>query len=234
MPWCSKELCVLRNNTRRAFKCCSVHKSLANRVLYTEQKASYQRELRRAKRRSWDQFVAAEPDSKKMFAALRTLSGKSAAIPLSSEMTIDGTITANPPAMLKGCVGHFFPAESPSLPMHSLLVEHLNDESHLQSATPPLVTDWELSTSFDSLNRNAAAGIDGLSAAILRACFPVIKLHLLFIMNSCFELSYFPDAWRSSKVLIIGKPNKPSYDRLNSFRPISLINSFAKILEKII
>jgi hypothetical protein len=53
-------------------------------------------------------------------------------------------------------------------------------------------------------------------------------------MNSCFQLSFFPDAWRSSKVLIIGKPNKPSYDSLNSFRPISLINNFAKILEKII
>ncbi len=64
--------------------------------------------------------MAAEPDSKKMFSALRTLSGKSAAIPLPSEMTIDGTITADPPAMLKGCAGHFFPAESPSLPMHSL------------------------------------------------------------------------------------------------------------------
>lgn len=80
MPWWSKELCALRNNTRRAFKCWSVQKSLANRILYTEQKASYQRELRRAKRRSWEQFVNSEPDSKKMFSALRTLSGKSATI----------------------------------------------------------------------------------------------------------------------------------------------------------
>ena len=112
--------------------------------------------------------MAAEPDSKKMFSALRTLSGKSAAIPLPSELTIDGTITADPPAMLEGCADHFFPAESPSLPMHSLLVEHLNDRYHLQSAPPPLVTDWELSTAFDSLNHNAAAGIDGISAAILR------------------------------------------------------------------
>ena len=118
--------------------------------------------------------------------------------------------------------------------MHSLLVEHLNDESHHQFAPPPVVRDWELSTAFESLNHNAAAGIDGLSSAILRSCFPVIKFHLIFIMNSCFQLSYFPDAWRSSKVLIIGSPNKPSYVSLNSFRPISLINNFAKILEKII
>ena len=116
--------------------------------------------------------------------------------------------------------------------MYSLLVEHLNDEYHHQSAPPPVVTDWELSIAFDSLNHNAAAAIDGLSAAILRTCFSVIKFHLLFIMNSCFQLSYFPDAWRSSKVLIIGKPNKPSYDSLKSFRPINLINNFAKILEK--
>jgi hypothetical protein len=53
-----------------------------------------------------------------VFFALRTLYGKSAAIPLPSEMTIDGTITADPPAMLKGCADHLFPAESTSLPMH--------------------------------------------------------------------------------------------------------------------
>ena len=228
-----KTLCSEKQHQNQ-FKCWSVQKSLTNRVLYNEQKAIYQRELRRAKRRSWEQVVAAEPDSKKMFSALRTLSGKSAAVPLPSELTIDGTITVNPPAMLKGCADHFFPAESPSLPMYSLLVEHLNDEYHHQSAPPPVVTDWELSIAFDSLNHNAAAPIDGLSAAILRTCFSVIKFHLLFIMNSCFQLSYFPDAWRSSKVLIIGKPNKPSYDSLKSFCPINLINNFAKILEKII
>jgi hypothetical protein len=53
-------------------------------------------------------------------------------------------------------------------------------------------------------------------------------------MNACFSLSHFPSCWKVAKVTIIGKPNKPAYDTLNSFRPISLVNTFAKILEKLI
>jgi hypothetical protein len=47
-------------------------------------------------------------------------------------------------------------------------------------------------------------------------------------------LSFFPDKWKISKVIIIGKPNKQSYSEMQSFRPISLASSFSKILEKII
>jgi hypothetical protein len=53
-------------------------------------------------------------------------------------------------------------------------------------------------------------------------------------MIACFSLSYFPNCWKVAKVTIIGKPNKSSYDTLNSFRPISLVNTFSKILEKLI
>jgi hypothetical protein len=61
-----------------------------------------------------------------------------------------------------------------------------------------------------------------------------IIVQLLFIMNACFSLSHFPSCWKVAKVTIIGKPNKPAYDTLNSFQPISLVNTFAKILEKLI
>lgn len=40
--------------------------------------------------------------------------------------------------------------------------------------------------------------------------------------------------WKAAKVVIIGKPNKPAYDSLNIFRPISVVNTLAKVLEKLI
>jgi hypothetical protein len=53
-------------------------------------------------------------------------------------------------------------------------------------------------------------------------------------MNACFSLSYFLTCWKAAKVVIIGKPNKPAYDSLNIFRPISVGNNLAKVLEKLI
>lgn len=50
---------------------------------------------------------------------------------------------------------------------------------------PPPVTSWEVSGAIDSLNPKATPGHDGLSMVIVKECYPVIKLHLLFILNVC-------------------------------------------------
>jgi hypothetical protein len=90
------------------------------------------------------------------------------------------------------------------------------------------------SSAITSINYKAAPRSDGLSAAIIKECYPVLKVRLIFIVRECVRLQIFPQAWKSSKVLIIGKPNKPSYHTLDSFRPISLVDNVAKVLEKIV
>ena len=47
-------------------------------------------------------------------------------------------------------------------------------------------------------------------------------------------LQFFPSSWKTARVVIIGKPNKPTYESLSSLRSISLVNGFANILEKIV
>ena len=61
------------------------------------------------------------------------------------------------------------------------------------------------------------------------------KAVLLFtrIINSCLRIGYSPTKWNQAKVIPIHQPAKPSY-LLNSYRPISLLNSFSKITEKVI
>jgi hypothetical protein len=46
-------------------------------------------------------------------------------------------------------------------------------------------------------------------------------------------LGYFPTIWKVAKVIPIDKPNKPPSD-VNSYRPISLLSSLSKLLERII
>lgn len=47
------------------------------------------------------------------------------------------------------------------------------------------------------------------------------------------RLLYFPKIWKNSKIIPIKKPNKPDNCPL-SYRPISLLSSLSKILEKVI
>jgi hypothetical protein len=235
MPWWSTELCAMRNKTRLAFKLWSVLKTPEHRGSYSRCKADYQRELRRAKSLSWQQMCSANPSGPELFSTLKLFAGKSNSVALPPSITVNGEIISDPGTVIDSCASHLFPREPPSLPSHTLVVDFVSEAILGQSdTTPPPVTSWEVTTAIDSLNSKAAPGQDGLSMAIVKECFPSIKLHLLFIFNACFNLQYFPDCWKTAKVAIIGKPNKPDYDSLNSFRPISLVNNLAKILEKII
>jgi hypothetical protein len=128
--------------------------------------------------------------------------------------------------ILKQSALHFFPTEPLSLPSHLLVESFVDDVVSVPSVIEgPPVTVEELDAALDSINYKAAG--DGLSAAIIKKCFPVLKAHLLFIVREGVRLQFFPQAWKTSKVLIVGKPNKPSYDALGSFRPISLVNNLA-------
>ena len=53
------------------------------------------------------------------------------------------------------------------------------------------------------------------------------------IYNSAFRLGYYPLLWKHAKVLPIPKINKKP-NLLESYRPISLLPTLAKILDKII
>jgi len=57
---------------------------------------------------------------------------------------------------------------------------------------------------------------------------------IIYIANTCIELGYWPLHFKRSTTVIIPKPNKKSYDTLKSFRPIILLNTMGKLIEKVI
>ena len=58
--------------------------------------------------------------------------------------------------------------------------------------------------------------------------------NIISIANTCFDLSHWPNHFKKSTTIVIPKPNKPSYDSLKSFRPIVLLNTLGKLIEKVI
>ena len=54
------------------------------------------------------------------------------------------------------------------------------------------------------------------------------------IADACINLGYWPDYFKISTTIVIPKPNKQSYDNPKAFRPIVLLNTLSKLIEKVI
>ncbi|KAI5704617.1 hypothetical protein M8J75_007284 [Diaphorina citri] len=82
-----------------------------------------------------------------------------------------------------------------------------------------------------SLKNKKAPGEDKIQGIVIKNLPLNITNILLDIYNSCLHHNYFPQAWKNSNVVPIFKPNKDKQDP-SSYRPISLLALFGKMLEK--
>jgi len=89
----------------------------------------------------------------------------------------------------------------------------------------------ELREVVHSLKPSKSCVGNSLSSSLLGACFDHIALPLLYICDLSFKLGVFPDKLKLSRVIPIFK--KGSKDCVSNYRPISITNPIAKVLEKL-
>ena len=59
-------------------------------------------------------------------------------------------------------------------------------------------------------------------------------VNIINITDSCINLKHWPNYFKCSSTVIIPKPNKTMYDQPKASRPIVLLNTLGKLIEKII
>ena len=94
------------------------------------------------------------------------------------------------------------------------------------------VTLPELSRCIRKMNVSGACGLDGVPLPAVINCFAVIGPHLLRIVNMSVRSGVFPDRWKAACVVPIPKSGDP--DSPSNNRPISLLSTLSKILEKVV
>ncbi|KAL4148403.1 hypothetical protein QTP88_002656 [Uroleucon formosanum] len=103
-----------------------------------------------------------------------------------------------------------------------------HDNNHINS---PLSIQ-EMETALSSKKSNAC-GIDNIPTIFLLNLPKNGKLYLLKIFNHIWMENQYPTTWVTAIIKPIHKPNKPK-NHVSSYRPISIICSMTKLLEKII
>ena len=114
------------------------------------------------------------------------------------------------------------------VPEVSFKVNYNNNKS--MYLTP--VDENELTKYISTLKNNGSPGPDGITAITIKNVHKHILKPLVFIINNIFKKGTIPEYFKSSIVTPIHKSGNAS--DVANFRPISLINNFAKLLEKVL
>eukprot|EP00732_Lithocolla_globosa_P002844 Lithocolla_globosa_v1_NODE_2008_length_2211_cov_7.663265.p1 type:complete len:312 gc:universal NODE_2008_length_2211_cov_7.663265:701-1636(+) len=117
------------------------------------------------------------------------------------------------------------------------IIEFITKISNLAVSQPRLIdkelTMGDLLTALTQINTHKAPGPDGIPALLLTVLPPLCLQFLLDSYNSCLHSSTMPIELLQGIIVPILKIGKPSY-LCDSFRPITLLNSMSKLLERML
>lgn len=81
--------------------------------------------------------------------------------------------------------------------------------------------------------RNSAPSPDRLKRRTIKNFPPSFFTNLLIIFNSCLQLAHYPAQWKEGNVICIKKPYKRP-DNPDSYRPITLLSTIGKALDRLL
>lgn len=92
--------------------------------------------------------------------------------------------------------------------------------------------EYELKKIISGLKSSHSCGLDGISANMIKNCVDELVCPLVVIINTSLSHGVFADQLKIAKIRPIHK--RDSHLIIDNYRPISLISTFAKILEKVV
>ena len=116
------------------------------------------------------------------------------------------------------------PTEIEAMQLDELIQEHHQQQTHWP------FTKGELARAVHSMNRRGAAGDDGISLRLLHHPMQntVIEGTIRTAMTNAYHANAFPDRWKCAKVITTPKGTPGEY------RPISLLSTMGKLMERVI
>ena len=96
----------------------------------------------------------------------------------------------------------------------------------------PPTHKYEITDIVSNLNNKKSSGFDNINTVILKGIIAVIVDPLVHIFNLSFLNGEVPNVMKIAKVIPLFK--KGDNQDVNNYRPISLLSSLSKVLEKLI
>jgi hypothetical protein len=84
------------------------------------------------------------------------------------------------------------------------------------------------------MGKNKAPGEDSIQSEVYKSTVEILPRYMTAIYNGCLRKGTFPQRWKTALMIPITKPGKTESEEASKFRPISLLNTGGKVLEKLL
>lgn len=235
-PWITKGLLRCMRNRDNLYK---KHKKDPNnetlKVTYKRYRNFCNSILRKVKRKyQQEEIENARDNSKKLWEVIKKISGSNKPKDLSLKL-----LKTDKPMESVNDVNRFFANVGQSLAEKVLNSNRfINSSQNVITHRMPikslllLPTDNdEISTIIQGLRNNCAVGNDQISGRILKRYKYIITPYITHICNLAISSGIFPRAFKTALIKPIHKGGEP--ECVNNFRPISILPTLSKILERI-
>ena len=102
-----------------------------------------------------------------------------------------------------------------------------------QTSDVPLFSHEELQAAAKTLQNGKAPGPDGIPAEVLKISIRNYPDVFLKMYNGCLVRGIFPEIWKKQRLVLINK-GKGDTSLASSYRPLCMLDSAGKLLEKLI
>ena len=239
--WFSKGLLTSRVNKLKLSKTCITHPTQENISKFKQYRHIYNKTVRAAKKLFFDkQLKCAQSNLKKTWNILKEALNKTPkqSKPLSC-LLVNGKECNDPRAMAEALNDFFTNAASLIVdqipPTDRPPPNTLNEPEVIHplfSLTNSPVTRSEIAEIFKLLQDKKTQDYCGISINFIKNFSDQLVMPLQHIINLSFETSVVPNQMKIAKVIPLFKSGDPL--SMDNYRPISLLSSFSKILEKIV
>lgn len=235
--WMNRDLLELRKNKEKLFKCKIKNRTLESKNKFIESSRIYKAAVRDAKRNYYsNKFNEYSKDMKKTWETINTLIKKGKKTHSLPSLFQDSNRDYTTSSDIAEGFNSFFTNVGPRLANEIPHCEkHFQD--YMGEPTDQLfvfqnITEDLIYQTLSKLQPKKSSSHDNISTKLLIEIMPCIIFPIIHLFNLSLKTGYIPNDYKRAKVIPIFKAGETN--RFDNYRPISLLNAFSKLLEKIV
>ena len=228
-PWWNEELNILRKTSRKSFNRAKRSRLSVDWSGYKDDLRAYNKEVRKAKRSSWQEFCLNIEDTSEASRLRKVLASSPCTVGLLRKP--DQSWTESSEETLALLIETHFP-DCAMLPLRDNPCVVSACKRQLPNEDP--FSHEAITWAVQSFKPFKSPGPDNVSPKELTVVLDLLLPWLKAIFSACLKLSFIPSKWRMTSVVFIPKQGRSNPENPKDFRPISLSSFLLKTMERII